>query len=267
MAKFSLEEKKEIVALFDKCDIALLKVSEHEGVNHIDKVIIDGKDYNMPSEELGFRIRMSREAVNLIRQKGSILKLDKTERNFVIQFHPAWIMLRDGFDFNGEFDASLSGVILPSIKKPYTLWCKDFCDSVGDKRYYPQKNMGSLMVTYKEFTDILKSDKNRIGFSLKENMFIPFTKNVDPLYRGFFEAVRVKLEGKSNLKVELNKYGYPEVYYNQNDRWMRIDVSTEEGLKKLSEFSPSPFDDMKVLESKQKQLKKKRPTKKGKKRK
>lgn len=266
MANFSLEEKKEIVALFDKCDVALLSVSEHDGVNHIDKVIIDGKDYNIPSEELGFRIRMSREAVNLIRQKGSILKLDKTERNFVIQFHPAWVMLRDGFDLNGEFDPNLSGVIVPSLRRPYTYWCKDFCDSVGDKRYYPRKDMNSLIVTYKEFTTIHKSDPNRVFLPIKDNLYIPFTKDVDPLYRGFFEAVRVKLEGNPNLRFELNKYGYPEIYYSQNGKWMKIDVSTKEGLEKLSEFSPSPFESL-IEESEKHKQKKKRPTKKGKKRK
>ena len=85
MLRFNLEEKKRITVLFDKCNVALLKINEYEGVNHIDKVIIDGRDYIIPSEDLGFRIRMSREAVNLIRQKGSVLKLDKAERNFVIQ--------------------------------------------------------------------------------------------------------------------------------------------------------------------------------------
>lgn len=267
MANYSLEEKKEIVALFDKCDVALLKISENGGVNHIDKVIIDGKDYVMPSEELGFRIRMSREAVNLIRQKGSILKLDKAERNFVIQYHPAWVMLRDGFDLNGDFDSDLSGVAWADVKKPYTLWCKDFCDSVGDKRYYPKKDMKSLMVTYKDFTIIHKSDRSRVLLPIKDDFFIPMTKDVDPLYRGFFEAIRVREEGNPDFKVELNKYGYPEVYHNQNGKWMMIDVSTKEGLDKLLTLSPSPFEEAKeVVERKAKQ-KKKRPTKKGKKRK
>lgn len=267
MAKFSLEEKKRLVALFDKCNVALLKVSQHEGVNHIDKVIIDGKDYSIPSEELGFRIRMSREAVNLIRQKGSILKLDKVERNFVIQYHPAWVMLRDGFDLNGDLDHDLSGVVWSGVKKPYTLWCKDYCDSVGDKRYYPKKDMNSLMVTYKEFADICKSDNSRVWFPIKKNLFIPMTRDVNPLYRGFFEAIRVKEEGNPNFKVELNKYGYPEIYYNKNGKFIRIDVSTEEGLKKLSEFSPSPFDGLSELAERKAKQKKKRPTKKGRKRK
>ena len=264
MLRFNLEEKKRITVLFDKCNVALLKISEYEGVNHIDKVIIDGRDYIIPSEDLGFRIRMSREAVNLIRQKGSVLKLDKAERNFVIQYHPAWVMLRDGFDLNGKFDTDLFGITNTSVKKPYTLWCKDFCDSVGDKRYYPKKDMNSLMVTYKEFGDICKSDKSRIFFPLRQNLFIPMTKDVDPLYRGFFEAVRVKEEDNPNLKVELNKYGYPEVYYNLNGKFIRIDVSTEEGLKKLKEFSPSPFDELMLAAERKVKQKKKRPTKKRK---
>ena len=72
--------------------------------------------------------------------------------------------------------------------------------------------------------------------------------------------MRVKCEDNPNLKVELNKYGYPEVYYSQNGKWFLIDVSTKEGLEKLSLFSNSPFDKVKPLKQ-PRVLKKKRPTK------
>ena len=93
-----------------------------------------------------------------------------------------------------------------------------------------------------------------------------FSKNVNLLYRGFFEATRVKFENNPNLKVELNKYGYPEVYYLKNGQWIRLDVSTKEGLNKLFEFSPSPFGKINDEEKKSNQKVKKKPTK-GKKRK
>ena len=88
----------------------------------------------------------------------------------------------------------------------------------------------------------------------------------NPLYRGIFEAARVKFENNPNLMVELNKYGYPEVYYLQNGQWIRIDVSTKDGLNKLFEFSPSPLGRISDEEKKSNQKVKKRPTK-GKKRK
>ena len=53
--KFSLEEKKAICALFDKCDVAMLKISIHDGIKHIDKVYLDGKYYDIPSKDLGIK--------------------------------------------------------------------------------------------------------------------------------------------------------------------------------------------------------------------
>ena len=236
--KFSKEEMKAIFALFDKCDIALLKVSMLEdGVNHIDKVFIDGREYDIPSSELTHQLYLCAGAVDLIREKGNILKLSKDEQNFVIRNHPAWMHLRSDLKFYDFDDSELCGVAKTGLKKPYGLWVQDYVDSLGERRFYPRKNMNSYMA-----------------------------KNVDPLYRGFFEAVRVKFEDNPNLKVELNKFGYPEVYYSKNGRWMRIDVSTKEGLNKLFEFSPSPLGKI-INENKESNQKVKRRPTKGKKRK
>ena len=66
--KFSREEKNAVFALFDKCDMALLKVSVLEdGINHIDKVYIDGKEYDIPSKELTHQLYLCAGAVDLIR--------------------------------------------------------------------------------------------------------------------------------------------------------------------------------------------------------
>ena len=260
MIRFSLEEKKAICALFDKCDVAMLKVSISNGIKHIDKVYLDGKFYDIPSEDLGMKIHFVSGAVDLIREKGSILKLSADERNFVIRNHPAWIMLRDCFDLNGPLDHELCGVTRVHQKRPYEIWSLDYCCSVGENKYYPKRNMKSELVTYSEFAAIHNSNKDRVIFPIKEGLSTSFTRDVSPLYRGFFEAMRVKCEDNPNLKVELNKYGYPEVYYSQNGKWFLIDVSTKEGLEKLSLFSNSPFDKVKPLKQ-PRVLKKKRPTK------
>lgn len=265
--KFSKEERKAIFALFDKCDMALLKVSVLEnGTNHIDKVYIDGKEYDIPSKELTHQLYLCAGAVDLIREKGNILKLSKDEQNFVIRNHPAWILLRGDLKFYDFDDSELYGVARAGLKKPYSLWMHDYVDSLGEKRFYPRKNMNSFMVTYEEFGTLLKMNKENVRFPIKKGMVTVFPKNVNPLYRGIFEAARVKFENNPNLKVELNKYGYPEVYYLQNGQWIRIDVSTKDGLNKLFEFSPSPLGRICNEEKKSKQKVKKRPTK-GKKRK
>ena len=265
--KFSKEEKKSVFALFDKCDVALLKVSVLEdGTNHIDKVYIDGKEYDIPSKDLTHQLYLCAGAVDLIREKGNILKLSKDEKNFVIRNHPAWILLRGDLKFYDFDDSELYGVARAELKRPYSLWMHDYVDSLGEKRFYPRKNMNSFMVTYEEFGALLKMNKENVRFPIKKGMSTVFSKNADPLYRGLFEAARVKFENNPNLKVELNKYGYPEVYYLQNGQWFRIDVSTKDGLNKLFEFSPSPLGRICNEEKKSKQKVKKRPTK-GKKRK
>lgn len=265
--KFSREEKNAVFALFDKCDMALLKVSVLEdGTNHIDKVYIDGKEYDIPSKELTHQLYLCAGAVDLIREKGNILKLSKDEQNFVIRNHPTWMLLRGDLKFYDFDDSELYGVARAGLKKPYSLWMHDYVDSLGEKRFYPRKNMNSFMVTYEEFGTLLKMNKENVRFPVKKGMVTVFPKNVNPLYRGIFEAARVKFENNPNLMVELNKYGYPEVYYSQNGQWIRIDVSTKDGLNKLFEFSPSPLGRICNEEKKSKQKVKKRPTK-GKKRK
>ena len=265
--KFSREEKNAVFALFDKCDMALLKVSVLEdGINHIDKVYIDGKEYDIPSKELTHQLYLCAGAVDLIREKGNILKLSKDEQNFVIRNHPTWMLLRGDLKFYDFDDSELYGVARAGLKKPYSLWMHDYVDSLGEKRFYPRKNMNSFMVTYEEFGTLLKMNKENVRFPIKKGMVTVFPKNVNPLYRGIFEAARVKFENNPNLMVELNKYGYPEVYYSQNGQWIRIDVSTKDGLNKLFEFSPSPLGRICDEEKKSKQKVKKRPTK-GKKRK
>ena len=265
--KFSREEKNAVFALFDKCDMALLKVSVLEdGINHIDKVYIDGKEYDIPSKELTHQLYLCAGAVDLIREKGNILKLSKDEQNFVIRNHPTWMLLRGDLKFYDFDDSELYGVARAGLKKPYSLWMHDYVDSLGEKRFYPRKNMNSFMVTYEEFGTLLKMNKENVRFPIKKGMVTVFPKNVNPLYRGIFEAARVKFENNPNLMVELNKYGYPEVYYSQNGQWIRIDVSTKDGLNKLFEFSPSPLGKISNEEKKSKQKVKKRPTK-GKKRK
>lgn len=263
MVKFSLEEKEAICALFDKCDIAMLKISIHNGIKHIDKVYIDGKYYDIPSKELAYKIYLVNGAVSLIREKGSILKLSKEEKNFVIRNHPAWIMLRDCFDLNGDLDHELNGIAKTNERKPYEMWAQDFCDSVGDKKYYPKKNMKSMMVTYHEFARIHNSDKERVIFPIKEGLNTSLPRNVSNLYRGFFEAIRIIGLNDDKFKVELDKYGYPEVYYDQNNKWVRIDLQTDEELEKLSTLSKSPYEKIKPI--KEIKVKKKRPTKKRKK--
>ena len=265
--KFSKEEKKSVFALFDKCDVALLKVSVFEdGTNHIDKVYIDGKEYDIPSKDLTHQLYLCAGAVDLIREKGNILKLSKDEQNFVIRNHPTWMLLRGDLKFYDFDDSELYGVARAELKRPYSLWMQDYVDSLGEKRFYPRKNMNYFMVTYEEFMTLLRMNKENVRFPIKKGMVTVFPKNVNPLYRGIFEAARVKFENNPNLKVELNKYGYPEVYYLQNGQWIRIDVSTKEGLNKLFEFSPSPLGKISNEEKKSKQKVKKRPTK-GKKRK
>lgn len=264
--KLSKEEMNAIFGLFNKCDVALLKMSQLEnGENHIEKVYLDGKLYDIPSKDLTQQLYLCEGAVDLIRQRGNILKLDKNERNFVIRNHPAWMLLRDDSGFYDIDTKEFYGVARAKQKKPYDLWCQDYVDSLGEKRYYPRKNMHSFMVTYDEFGALLKMNKENVRFPLNKKLVTVFQRNADALYRGFFEAARVRMEGNSNLKVELNKYGYPEVYYLKNNKWIRIDVSTKEGLNKLFEVSPSPIGKMgEVKQSVQKV--KKRPTK-GKKRK
>ena len=261
--QFSLEEKKAICALFDKCDVALLDISMHDGIKHINKVYLDGRYYDIPSKELGVKISFVNGAVDLIREKGNILKLDDSEKNFVIRNHPAWIMLRDCFDLNGQLDHSLCGVTRINQRKPYEVWAQDFCDSVGDKKYYPKKNMKSLLVTYSEFARIHNSDSERVKFPIKKDLATSFPRDVSALYRGFFEALRIMFLNDDNFKVELNKFGYPEVYYNQGNKWIRIDVGTDEGLERLSSLSKSPYEKIKPI--KEVKVKKKRPTKSGKK--
>ena len=176
------------------------------------------------------------------------------------------MLLRGDLKFYDFDDSELYGVARAGLKKPYSLWMHDYVDSLGEKRFYPRKNMNSFMVTYEEFGTLLKMNKENVRFPIKKGMVTVFPKNVNPLYRGIFEAARVKFENNPNLMVELNKYGYPEVYYLQNGQWIRIDVSTKDGLNKLFEFSPSPLGRICDEEKKSKQKVKKRPTK-GKKRK
>lgn len=260
--EYTEEETNAICKLFNKCYVALLRVKTNEnGEKYIEKVYIDGRKFNIPSTDLSFQISLCQGAVDLIREKGSILKLSKEEQNFVIKNHPSWIMLRDTFDFNGELDHELSGAVRTELKLPYEMWSKDFCDSIGEKKFYPQKNMKALLVTYKEFAALFRMDRNRVQFPIGDDCVITLPKNVSNLQRGFFEAVRVREEKNPNLKVELGKYGYPEVYYNQNGKWMKIDVSTEEGLKKLLLISPSPIRDNEVTDKPVLKVKKKRPTK------
>ena len=265
--KFSREEKNAVFALFDKCDVALLKVSLLEdGTKHIDKVYIDGKEYDMPSSDLTHQLYLCAGAVDLIREKGNILKLSKDEQNFVIRNHPAWMLLRGDLKFYDFDDSELYGVARAGLKKPYSLWMQDYVDSLGEKRFYPRKNMNSFMVTYEEFGALLQMNKENVRFPITKGIATVFPKNANPLYRGLFEAARVKFENNPNLKVELNKYGYPEVSYSQNGQWFKIDVSTKEGLNKLFEFSPSPLGKISEEEKQSHQKVKKRPTK-GKKRK
>lgn len=265
---FTLEEKNSIGALFDKCNVALLKISLNaNGEKHIDKVYLDGKQYDIPSEELAFQLYLSNGAIDLIREKGSILGLSREEKNYVIKNHPSWIMLRDSFELNGELSPELYGVGDTEKKKPYEIWCQDFCDALGDKRFYPKKNMKSMMVNYMEFASLFKMNSNRVRLKIRDDLYVTFAPDVSPLYRGFFEAMRVKEENNTDLKIELNKYGYPEAYYIKNGKFTLIDVSTEEGLNRLLELSPSTLEGLKPSSKKQKQLKKKRPTKKCKKRK
>lgn len=265
--KFSREEKNAVFALFDKCDVALLKVSLLEdGTKHIDKVYIDGKEYDMPSSDLTHQLYLCAGAVDLIREKGNILKLSKDEQNFVIRNHPTWMLLRGDLKFYDFDDSELYGVARAGLKKPYSLWMQDYVDSLGEKRFYPRKNMNSFMVTYEEFGALLQMNKENVRFPITKGIATVFPKNANPLYRGLFEAARVKFENNPNLKVELNKYGYPEVSYLQNGQWFKIDVSTKEGLNKLFEFSPSPLGKISDEEKKNNQKVKKRPTK-GKKRK
>ena len=263
---FTHEEKKAIFGLFGKCDVALIKVSFLEnGEKHIDKVFLDGKLYDIPSKDLTHQIYLCDGAVDLIREKGSILKLSRDEQNFVIRNHPAWMLLGGAasyYDFN---DSEYYGVFKNNLKQPYNIWCQDYMDSVGERRFYPRKNMKSYMMTYEEFMLANRLNPNRVNFELKEGLVTSFSNDASPLYRGFFEATRVKFEDREDLKVELNKYGYPEVYHLKNGKQIKIDVSTEEGLEKLFELSPSPIG--KVESNKGIQKVKKRPTKKGKKRK
>lgn len=263
---FTKEERAAIFGLFDKCDVALIKVSLLEnGDKHIDKVFLDGRLYDIPSQDLMHQIYLCEGAVDLIREKGSILKLSRNEQNFVIRNHPAWMLLRGDAGYY-DFDASeYYGVAKVNLKKPYDVWCQDYIDSVGERRFYPRKNMKSYMMTYEDFMLVNRANPNKINFKLKKGILASFSKDVSPLYRGFFEATRVRFEDRDDLKVELNKYGYPEVYQLKNGKQVRIDVATEEGLEKLLELSPSPIG--KVESNKGVQKVKKRPTKKGKKRK
>lgn len=265
--KFSKDEMNAIFGLFEKCDVALLKISVSEdGEKHIEKVFLDGKLYDMPSKDLTHQLYLCGGAVDLIREKGNILKLSKDERNFVIRNHPAWMLLRGDLKFYDFDDSEYYGVARDNLRKPYSLWCQDFVDSLGEKRFYPRKKMNALMVTYEEFALMMHMNQNRVNFKIKKGMNTSFSKNANPLYRGIFEAARVKFENNPNLKVELNKYGYPEVYYLQNGQWFKIDVSTKEGLNKLFEFSPSPLGNISDEVKEDNQKVKKKP-KKGKKRK
>ena len=62
----------------------------------------------------------------------------------------------------------------------------DYVDSLGEKRFYPRKNMNSFMVTYEEFGTLLKMNKENVRFPIKKGMVTVFPKNVNPLYRGIF---------------------------------------------------------------------------------
>ena len=258
--KFSKQEQEAVCALFEKCDVALIKVSVMEnGEKHIDKVYLDGKEYDIPSKELAHQLYMSAGAVDLIREKGSILNLTVDERNFVIRNHPAWMMFRDELEFNDFSSDNLYGTAKKDLRRPYEIWCHDYCDSMGEKKFYPKKNMKSLMVTYEQFVSLLKMDRNKVRFPYKKDSVFVMSKNSSLLYRGFFEAARIKALKKDNLKVELNKYGYPEVYYLKADKWIKLDITTSDGLNKLFELSPSPLGN---IETKENVVKvKKRPTK------
>ena len=85
----------------------------------------------------------------------------------------------------------LNGIAKTNERKPYEMWAQDFCDSVGDKKYYPKKNMKSMMVTYHEFARIHNSDMERVIFPIKEGLNTSLPRNVSNLYRGFFEAIRI----------------------------------------------------------------------------
>ena len=262
--QFSDDEKKCVYALFDKCDVALLKVSMLDnGEKHIDNVFINGREYDIPSRELAVQLILTAGAVDLIREKGSILSLDKEQRNFVIQNHPTWMMLRSNF-LSFENDSELYGTFHSGVKKPYEIWLNDNCDAIGERKFYPKKNMKSILMTYNEFVTCMKFDRSRKTLQLGNMGCASISENSSSLYRGFFEAVRVKNLNLSNLKVELNKYGYPVVSYLQNSTWHQLDVSDDDGLNKLLELSPSPLG---KPVKKEKVKVKKKPTKSSKKRK
>lgn len=184
--EFSKEERNVIFALFDKCDVALLDVSRLEdGTNHIDKVYIDGKGYDVPSTELAHQLYLCAGAVDLIREKGNILKLNDKERNFVIKNHPTWMLLRGSLR-NDDTNPELYGVAQAGLKKPYSLWQQDYVDVLGEKRFYPRKNMNSFMVTYEEFGYLLSLNKENVKFPIQKGMFTVFSRNANPLLRGFF---------------------------------------------------------------------------------
>ena len=83
-----------------KCDIASLKVSMFDNdEKHIDKVYLDGGEYDIPSKDLTNQLYLCEGAVNLIREKGNILKLSRNERNFVIRNHLVWMLLRHDLKF------------------------------------------------------------------------------------------------------------------------------------------------------------------------
>lgn len=193
-----------------KCDIALLKVSMFDNdEKYIDKVYLDGREYDIPSKDLTNQLYLCEGAVNLIREKGNILKLSRNERNFVIRNHLVWMLLRHDLKFYDIDDSSFYGVSRTGLRRLYEMWFQDYLDSMGEKRFYPRKNMKAFMVTYDEFVSLLKLDKSKVKFPLKKGVTTSFSKDVSTLYRVFFESVSVKFEENPNLKVALNKYGYP----------------------------------------------------------
>lgn len=237
--EFTKEEKKAICGLFEYCDAALLKMNDDKT---IDKVYIDGKFYDIPSEHLAHQLIMSKGAIELIREKGSINNLEKREKKFVIRNHPTWMAARCSFDLDDFYDPEFYGTCSDHKIFPYSIWCSDYCDSLGEKRYYPRKNMNSMIVDFDTFLIALRLNPNRVTMDFDKGVRVSFNKDASPLYRGFIEAARVKKENREDLIVELDSCGYPEVFHIVNGKRIRIDVSTEEGLKKLLELSPSPVE-------------------------
>ena len=78
------------------------------------------------------------------------------------------MLLRSDLKFYDFDDSELCGVAKAGLKKPYGLWVQDYVDSLGERRFYPRKNMNSYMVTYEEFGALLKMNKDNVRFPIKK---------------------------------------------------------------------------------------------------